>query len=555
MTWLFPVAVLAALIGLSWPLGRYMRWVMAPTSPGPVRNRFERVVVAAIGAGAGVDQDWKRYALSMLVFNLGMFTLAYVIFLFQGVLPLNPDGKTGLSPDLAFNTAASFTSNTNLQHYSGEQSLSYFTQLTAIMWLQFVSAATGIAAVTGLCRALAGAATVGNFYRDVSRATLLILLPLSFVLALALIFLGVPMTFQGAAVAHTLEGLVQTIARGPVAAVVAIKQLGTNGGGFFGPNSAHPLENTGFVSNVLENVAILLIPMATVWMFGRLTKNRRHAGIVFAVMLVMLVALASSATFTEQAPTRALDHLPVATAPNLEGKELRFGPAAGPLWAVSTTATSNGSVDAMHDSLNPLTGLMPMIGMWLNVVFGGVGVGFINMFVFIVVTVFLAGLMVGRTPEYLNRKVEAREMKLATLTLLVHPLFIVGGAALFVLTGWGPSTIHNPGSHGLSEIIYEFSSASANNGSGFEGLGDNTPAWNIATGVVMLLARFIPIIVPLAIAASLADKRHIPDSAGTFRVDTPLFGVLLFATVVIVGALLFMPLGVLGPIAEYLGGQ
>jgi K+-transporting ATPase ATPase A chain len=267
----------------------------------------------------------------------------------QGGLPLNPDGKTGLSPDLAFNTAASFTSNTNLQHYSGEQSLSYLTQLTAIMWLQFVSAATGIAAVTALCRALAGEPKVGNFYRDLARATALILLPLSFLLALALVFLGLPMTFQGAAVAHTLEGAVQTIARGPVAAVVAIKQLGTNGGGFFGPNSSHPLENTVFVSNVLENMAIRLIPMATVWMFGRITKHRRHAAVVFAVMLVMLVALAGLATFTEQAPTRALDNLPVATAPNREGKELRFGEAAGPLWAVSTTATSNGSVNAMHD--------------------------------------------------------------------------------------------------------------------------------------------------------------------------------------------------------------
>ena len=554
MSWLFPVAVLAVLIGASWPLGRYMHWAMAPSAPGPIRDRSEAFIAAVIGPRATVDQDWKRYALSMLIFNLGMFTLAYLIFLVQGTLPLNPDGKTGLSADLAFNTAASFTSNTNLQHYSGEQSLSYLTQLTAIMWLQFVSAATGIAAVTALCRALAGESKVGNFYRDLTRATGLILLPLSFFLALALVFLGLPMTFQGAAVAHTLEGAVQTIARGPVAAVVAIKQLGTNGGGFFGPNSSHPLENPGFVSNVIENMAILLIPMATVWMFGRITRHLHHAAAVFAVMLVMLVALAGSAAFTEQAPTQALDGLPVATAPNLEGKELRFGPSAGPLWAVSTTVTSNGSVDAMHDSLNPLTGLMPMIGMWLNVVFGGVGVGFINMFVFIVVTVFLAGLMVGRTPEYLNRKVEAREMKLATLTLLVHPLFIVGGAALFVLTGWGPATIHNPGSHGLSEIVYEFSSAAANNGSGFEGLGDNTVPWNIATGLVMLLGRFIPIIAPLAIAASLAGKRHVPDSAGTFRVDTPLFGVLLLATVVIVGALLFMPLGVLGPIAEYLGG-
>jgi K+-transporting ATPase ATPase A chain len=360
------------------------------------------------------------------------------------------------------------------------------------------------------------------------------------------------MTLKGAALATTLEGAAQTIARGPVAAMVTIKQLGTNGGGYFGPNCTHPFENPTFASNIICNVAIILIPMATVWVFGRILGRMRHAAVVFGVMFVLYAAFAASAVAFETAPTRAFRDLPVADAMNLEGKELRFGQSAGALWAVSTTVTSNGSVNAMHDSLNPLTGLVPMAGMWLNVIFGGVGVGLINMFIFIVVAVFLAGLMVGRTPEYLTRKVEAREMKLATIALLAHPLFILGGTAIFAVTSWGLGTLNNPGSHGLSEILYEFSSAAANNGSGFEGLGDNTVPWNVATGIVMLLARFIPIIAPLAIAGSLAAKKSNPESAGTFRVDTWTFGGVLLATVLIVGALLFMPLAVLGPIAEHL---
>jgi K+-transporting ATPase ATPase A chain len=421
-----------------------------------------------------------------------------------------------------------------------------------MMWLQFVSAATGIAAVTAMSRALAGRQAMGNFYQDLWRATGLILLPLSFIVALIMVLCGSPMTFEGSAVAHTLEGATQTIARGPVAAFVAIKQLGTNGGGFFGPNSTHPYENPTFLSNVLENICILLIPMATVWMFGRITNRLRHAAVVFVVMLSLYLAFVLLAGLFESEPTAALAGLPVKSEMNLEGKELRFGGQAGSLWAVSTTATSNGSVDAMHDSLNPLTGLLPLAGMWLNVIFGGVGVGLINMFIFIVIAVFIAGLMVGRTPEYLTRKVEAKEMKLAVLALLVHPLFILGGTAVFAATSLGQQTIHNPGSHGLTEIVYEFSSASANNGSGFEGLGDNTVPWNVVTGWIMIFARFIPIIAPLIIAGSLAQKRSTPESVGTLHVNTPLFGAILLGTVLIVGALLFLPLAVLGPIAEQL---
>ncbi len=552
LAFLIPTTIVAVTLALSWPLGRYMRWAMNPAHAGPKRIRYEKACVAILGYEICRGHNWKRYCLSMLTFNLLMFAFAYVVLTTQQWLPLNPDRKGALEPSLAFNTAASFTSNTNLQHYSGEVSLSYLSQLCALMWLQFVSAATGIAAVTALARGLAGFTHIGNFYQDVWRAAGLILLPLSLVWACALILCGMPMTLEGSAVATTLEGATQTIARGPVAAFVAIKQLGTNGGGWFGPNSTHPFENPSFLSNVLSNVAILFIPMATVWMFGRIIGRIKHATVIFGVMLSLYLVFLVLANLLESQPTAALAELPVERSMNLEGKELRFGTTASATWAVSTTSTSNGSVDAMHDSLNPLTGLVAMAGMWLNVIFGGVGVGLINMFLFVITAVFLAGMMVGRTPEYLTRKVETKEMKLALIALLAHPLFILGGTALFAGTPWGLEALHNPGSHGLSEIIYEFSSAAANNGSGFEGLGDNTVPWNVTTGVVMLLARFIPIIAPLAIVGSLAAKRAAPETAGTFRTDTLLFGVVLLGTILIVGALLFLPLAMLGPIAEQL---
>ena len=549
MNILYALSLLGLTAALAWPLGRYMTWVAG----APFGDRFDRALSRLLGAKALEAQSWKSYALSLLVANVLMFVLVYLTLLGQEWLPLNPDQKVGLEPSLAFNTSASFTSNTNLQHYSGEQSLSYWSQTLGLMWLQFVSAATGLAALSAIARALGPTGQIGNFYRDAARMTVLLLLPLAVVLALALMVIGVPMIFEGAAVAQTLEGVTQTIARGPVAAMVAIKQLGTNGGGYFGPNSTHPLENPSFVGAVLENIAILLIPMASVWMFGRLIGRLRHAAVVFAVMAALLLGLAVPALLLEAQPNAAFVGLGVdQSLGNLEGKELRFGNASGPLWAVSTTATSNGSVSAMHDSLNPLTGLLPLTGMWMNIVFGGVGVGFINMFLYIVVAVFIAGLMVGRTPEYLGRKIEAREMKLAALALLLHPLLILGGTALFAATPWGTETIANPGSHGFSEILYEMSSAAANNGSGFEGLGDNTVPWNLSTGLIMLIGRYIPIILPLAIAGFLSSKRMLPETTGTFRTDTVLFGLLLIATIILLGALLFLPAAVLGPIAEHL---
>jgi K+-transporting ATPase ATPase A chain len=534
---------------LSWPLGRYLAWALGPCR----RDRFDRAVERVLGAGSLDGQSWKRYAQSLLVFNGVMFVFAFAVLLSQGWLPFNPDGKGPLEPSLAFNTAISFVTNTNLQHYSGEQSLSYFSQIFCMAWLQFVSAATGIGALAAIARALGPKREIGNFYRDLARATGLVLLPLSVVVALILVALGVPMTLDGAASATTIEGAVQTIARGPVAAMVAIKQLGTNGGGYFGPNSTHPFENPSFYSNLVENLAIVVLPMASVWMFGRLVGRIKHAAVVFGVMTALFFALATTTVAVDSQPNAAFASLAVDQSfGNLEGKELRIGAPGGAFWAVSTTATSNGSVSAMHDSLNPLAGLMPLIGMWLNVAFGGVGVGLVNMFLYIVVAVFIAGLMVGRTPEYLGRKIEAPEMKLAALALLLHPLLILGGTALFAATSWGSGAIANPGNHGFTEILYEFSSAAANNGSGFEGLADNTVPWNLATGLAMFFGRFLPILLPLAIAGLLAHKKRIPETTGTLRTDTALFGLLLLGSVVLLGALLFLPAAVLGPVAEHL---
>jgi potassium-transporting ATPase potassium-binding subunit len=550
---IFAILILGGATFLSWPVGKAMAWAMNP----PVQlvgfhRRVESFFEKAGGRTSTEEQDWKKYAAAMLFFNALMFISAWAILSLQQWLPLNPDNKGALESSMIFNTVSSFVTNTNLQHYSGEVSLSYFSQLFALMWLQFVSAATGIAALAALARGLSGKVMIGNFYRDLMRAVFLVLLPLSIIVAILLAMGGLPMTLRGSVTVNTLEGAAQTIARGPVAAFVAIKQLGTNGGGFFGANSTHPFENPSSITNIIECISILLIPIACVWMFGKITGRMRHAAVIFAVMAVLLLGKTGLAFYFESAPAPALAGLPIQSVGNLEGKELRFGPAAAPLWATLTTATSNGSVNCMHDSLNPLTGLVPLTGMWINCVFGGAGVGLINMFIYIIIGVFICGMMVGRTPEYFGRKVETGEMKFALLALLVHPLLILGGTALFASTQWGISTIHNPGAHGFTEILYEFSSAAANNGSGFEGLGDNTAPWNISTGIIMLLARFIPIILPLAIAGSLSAKKAAPETIGTLRTDTPLFGLVILGSLILIGALLFLPVAVLGPIVEHL---
>jgi potassium-transporting ATPase potassium-binding subunit len=555
------ILLVAVIVGgtalLSWPLGRYMTWAMDPAEDvRATRRALDRLFEGIAGRLGREQQGWRRYMLAMLTFNAVMFVVAFGFMAVQQYLPLNPDGKGPVEGSLLFNTIASFTSNTNLQHYSGEVTMSYLSQLFSLMWLQFVSAATGVAALAGLARGLAGRPGMGNFFIDLQRATFLVFFPAAVVVATLMALGSMPMTLSGAATATTLEGAKQVIARGPVAAFLAIKQLGTNGGGFFGPNSTHPFENPTFWTNGLSMICIILVPMASVWMFGRIVRRMRHAAAVFAVMLVLLLGQIGGGVYFEKAPTEAFSALPAVeqAAGNFEGKEMRFGvpSGSGPLWSVLTTSTSNGSVGAMHDSLNPMAGLMPMVGMWLNATFGGVGVGMINMFVYIVIAVFIAGMMVGRTPEYLNRRVESREMKLAILTVFTHGFFILVGAALFAVTPWGQHALNNWGPHGFSEILYEFSSAGANNGSGFEGLGDNTVPWNIATGLVMLLNRYIPIILPLAIAGSLGAKRATAQSAGTLSVQDSTFAVMLLATIVIVGALTFFPAAALGPVAEHL---
>jgi potassium-transporting ATPase potassium-binding subunit len=551
-------------IATSVPLGWYMFHVFTGrhTWLDPVLVPLERLVLRATGVDPDEQQDWKQYSVSLLVSNVFMWLATWTIVTLQQYLPVNPDGIVNMEPTLAFNTISSFTTNTNLQHYSGETGLSYLSQMFAITFLQFVTAATGIAACIAIIRGLAGnrLTALGNFYVDLTRASIRVFLPLASLVAVILLSQGSPVTFQPAAQAITLEGGSQSIARGVVAPMVAIKQLGTNGGGYFGPNSTHPYENSMPLSNLVETWSITVIPMAMVWTLGYMVGRRRLAVVLFAVMLAMYLPMVAFAVTQEAGGNPAIGAMGVdQTTGSMEGNEVRFGAALSALWAVTTTVTSNGSVNSMHDSLTPLAGLMPMTGMWLNNIFGGVGVGFINMLIFIIVAVFVAGMMIGRTPEFLGKKVEAKEMKLASLALLWHPLAILVGTALACYvwaTTADPNTalawLKNPGPHGFSEMLYEFTSATANNGSGFEGLGDNTPFWNIGTGLAMLLSRYIPIIAPLALAGSLASKTAGPETAGSLRADSGTFGFTLWAVVVILGLLMFMPVAVLGPIAEHL---
>lgn len=565
--WLHPLWAFGLPILLSIPFG----WLMFRTLD-PAEDRVGKGLDALpvgflrlLGRRQPAQMRWKQYAIAFLVFNAALFAITFGLLYVQQYLPLNPDGKKslgalgsdGADTGVVFNTVCSFVTNTNLQHYSGEQHLSYFSQLGCIVWLQFVTPAAGLAVMLATLRGLRGNSHMGDFYLDVMRVVLFTFIPYCVVVALILVANGVPMTFQPAAQAKTIDGPAtkmetQTICRGPVAALVAIKQSGTNGGGYFGPNSAHPYENPTPWSNLVEISSIVLIPMSTLVMAGFMLRNMRHAAVIYGVMLSMVLVGAIVAICYQLKPSAATDGLPVARAPNMEGSEVRFGPVSSATWAAMTTATSNGSVNSMHDSLNPIAGMVPMSMMMLNVVFSGIGAGFENMLIYIIIAVFLAGLMVGRTPEYLGKKVEAREVKLAMIAMLIHPLVILAGAGLFAANEWGAKTVANPGSHGFSEILYEFTSAAANNGSGFEGLGDNTPAWNIGTGIALLLGRFPSLVIPLAIAGFLAAKKRVPETSGTLRTDDLTFAGMLLGTVLLVGALSFMPALVLGPVADHL---
>ncbi len=572
MDWslLHPFWAIGLPVAASLPLGWWMGRVLDPPPDRAGRgiDVLPMALIRLFGSRGPAEMNWKQYALALLTFNAALFVLSFGVLWAQGLLPLNPDGKgpltslgykdaagvdhPGADTAVIFNTVCSFVTNTNLQHYSGEQHLSYFSQLGGVVWLQFVTPACGLAVMLAVIRGLRGDEHLGDFYLDTARGLVFVLIPLALIVATLLVFNGVPMTFHGAARAVTLEGGTQTIAVGPVAAEVAIKQLGTNGGGFFGPNSAHPFENPTPWSNLLEVVSIIVIPMASIVMFGLMIRDRGHAAVIYGVMMALLLAGAGLAIWAELRPNPATAGLAVSRGGNMEGKEVRLGPVASATWAAITTATSNGSVNGMHDSFQPLGGVVPMALMMLNVDFSGIGAGFLNMLMYVITAVFLAGLMVGRTPEYLGKKIEAKEVKLAMLAILIHPLLICCGAALFAASDWGRAAVANPGPHGFSEILYEFTSAAANNGSGFEGLADNNPPWNIATGIVLLLGRFPALVLPIAIAGFLAQKKHVPPSSGTLRTNDLTFGVMLIGTVLLVGALSFLPAVVLGPIADHL---
>ncbi|MBN9346822.1 MAG: potassium-transporting ATPase subunit KdpA [Devosia sp.] len=543
----------AVLVALAIPLGAYMARVFA--GEASFLRWLERPIFTAAGIRPEQGQHWSAYALALVAFNLAGFALLFLILRFQHLLPWNPLGLPGLSGHLAFNTAISFVTNTNWQSYGGETTMSYLSQMAGLTTQNFVSAASGMAVAAAVARGLASKQlrTIGNFWADMVRATLYVLLPISIVLALLLVWQGVPQTLDTSLTATTLEGAEQTIAIGPVAGQIAIKQLGTNGGGFFNVNSSHPFENPTAIANLLEVLAILVIPVAFCFTYGRMVGDRRQGRALFAAMGILFVVGLGAIYASEIQPNPLYPANVVAADGNMEGKEVRLGVGNSALWAEVTTAASNGSVNSMHDSFSPLGGMVAMLNMQLGeVIFGGVGVGLTGMLLLVIVTVFLAGLMVGRTPEYLGKKIEAREIKLAALTLLVMPIGVLAFSALSLVVGTGQSAVLNQGPHGLTELLYAYSSATGNNGSAFAGLTANVDWHNTFLGLAMLLGRFGYIIPILAISGSLAAKRTAPASAGTFPTHGPVFVTLLVATILIVGALTFLPVLALGPIAEHL---
>ena len=551
---------LVCLVGLSYPLGRYIAKVYKGEKTwSDFMAPIERWIYKFSGINPEEEMNWKQFLKALLIVNLFWFFWGMILLVSQGILPLNPDGNPGQSPDLAFNTCISFMVNCNLQHYSGETGLSYFTQLFVIMLFQFITAACGMAALAGVFKAMAAKTTqtIGNFWVYLVKSMTRILMPLSLLVGILLIINGTPMTFKGQQHLTTLEGTEQVISQGPTAAIVPIKQLGTNGGGYFGVNSSHPLENPNAFTNMLECWSILILPMAMVFALGFYLKRRKLAWTIYGVMLFAYLVGITVSVNQEMGGNPQIAGMGISQdMGSMEGKEVRIGSAASAMWGMTTTVTSNGSVNSMHDSQTPLSGMLQMLNMQINCWFGGVGVGFMNYYAFLIIAVFISGLMVGRTPEFLGKKIEAREMKIATLVVLLHPFIILVGTALAAgLIAHNPSLgwLNNPSYHGLSEMLYEYTSSAANNGSGFEGLGDNTPFWNISCGIVLILGRYFPIVGQVAIAGLLANKKFIPESAGTLKTDTMTFAVMTFAVIVIVAALSFFPALTLGPIADYLG--
>ena len=557
------IAQIVLMVVLAYPIGKYISKVFKGEKVwSDFMTPIEKIMYKLGGVDPTEEMSWKQFLKALLVINLFWFFWGMILLVSQGALPLNPDGNLGQSVHQAFNTCISFLVNCNLQHYSGESGLSYLTQLFVIMLFQFITAATGMAAMAGIMKALAAKTTktIGNFWYFLVRSCTRVLFPICLVIGFILIIEGTPMGFDGKMEVTTIEGQTQYVSQGPTAAIVPIKQLGTNGGGYFGVNSSHPLENPTYLTNMIECWAILILPMAMVFAFGFYLKRKKLAYSIFGVMLFAYLAGVWINVSQETGGNPRIDAMGIAQDNGaMEGKEIRLGSAATALWSVTTTVTSNGSVNGMHDSTMPLSGMIEMLNMQINTWFGGVGVGWMNYFTFIIIAVFISGLLVGRTPEFLGKQIEAREMKIATIVALLHPFVILVGTSLAAyLYVHAPSFVeneggwlNNPGFHGLSEMLYEFTSCAANNGSGFEGLGDNTWFWNYSCGIVLILSRYLPIVGQVAIAGLLANKKYVPESAGTLKTDTVTFGVMTFAVIFIVAALSFFPVQALSTIAEH----
>ncbi|MDZ5480342.1 potassium-transporting ATPase subunit KdpA [Bacillus thuringiensis] len=552
MIWVAVIVTILLFVLLAIPMGTYLaRSFQGSQTLDKVFGPIERIIFKC-GNIKQNNQTWVQYAFAMLLTNACMILFVYLVFRLQGVLPLNPSKIEGMEPTLAFNTAISFMTNTNLQHYSGESGLSYLSQMIGITFMMFTAPATTLALAIAFIRGLAGK-ELGNFFVDFVRAIIRVLMPIAFVMAIVFVAQGMPQTFSGSAVAHTLEGAKQIIPRGPLASLESIKMLGNNGGGFFGVNSAHPFENPTAITNVLEMMLMMLITTSLPFTYGRMIGSKKQGRILFVSMLMMFIIGFGTVVTAELQGNPVLNQVGMdSTQGNMEGKEVRFGTVMTSLFATVTTASETGAVNSMHDTLTPIGGMLPLVNMLLNTVFGGVGAGFINVIMYAIIAVFISGLMVGRTPEFLGKKLEGKEMKLIAVTLLFQPLLILGASAIALSTSLGTEAITNSGFHGITQVIYEFTSSAANNGSGFEGLADNTPFWNISTGLVMYLARFFGLVTMLAVAASLKEKTLVPETVGTFRTDNGLFGGIFVGTIFIVGALTFFPVLVLGPIAEFL---
>lgn len=556
MSYLELTIIILIVILITKPLGTYLYKTASykDISKNSFFNSIDDFIYKIIGVNKTLGMNWWEYSKAFLVTNIVMILIAFVILMLQAILPYNPTRAQGMSLALAFNTAISFMTNTNLQHYAGESGISYLSQMIVIVFLMFTSAASGIASAFAIMRGISQKREdLGNFYVDFTRIITRVLLPLSFVVTLLLVSQGVPQTIGGVQSARTLQGGVQTIITGPVAVLEAIKHIGTNGGGFFAANSAHPFENPNVLTNLIEIISMMIIPAALVYTFGLMSGNKKHSRVLYIALMIIFIGLTSGAIYSEAHGGKPYTSIGINnTLGNMEGKETRNGASDSAIFAGVTTAFTTGSVNSMHDSFTPLGGGVPLTFMMLNTIFGGEGAGIENIILYAILTVFITGLMVGRTPEYLGNKIETKEIKLAALSILIHPLLILFASALTIVTGLAGNHITNPGFHGLTQMIYEFTSAAANNGSEFAGFTGNTAYMNTLTGILMFLGRYITIIMLISIAGSMAKKAKLEPSPGTFRTDNALFGVLFVATIMIVGALTFFPALILGPISEFL---